>query len=245
MDEKETRIFKAVKEGTAEELKNSVTVRDVTGETKIPYETCYKYLRRLVRKGFLNRDKEKGRNIYSVLREKTPKQVFISEVKSSEEPVKLMDFILRSIKASSTRHGGDNTSLIDPITGKKIRVLTNENENNKRMSVEEEYPYEYPYDELKTSERSKEPLSEEEKKFKKLFVEETKRENGKKPTVQETVEYAYSQITKRLPDKTTGDMFAHDLQFKGLSKEEAEKVLDKLFDEGLLAQDPEGWLVKV
>lgn len=64
-------------------------------------------------------------------------------------------------------------------------------------------------------------------------------------SVQEIIEYAYSQMAKRLPDKTTGDMFIHDLQFKDLSKEEAEKHLEKLLDEGTLTYDPDGWLVKV
>jgi len=65
-----------------------------------------------------------------------------------------------------------------------------------------------------------------------------------KPTVQEAIEYASSQMAQRLPDNTTGDMFLHDLKFKGLSKEEAEKLLNRLTDEGSLAYDNEGWLVK-
>jgi len=64
-------------------------------------------------------------------------------------------------------------------------------------------------------------------------------------SVQEAIEHAYSQMAKRLPDKTTGDMFLHDLQFKNLSKEEAEKLLIQLLDEGVLAYDKDGWLVKI
>lgn len=67
----------------------------------------------------------------------------------------------------------------------------------------------------------------------------------KSPTAQEAIEYAFSMMTKRLPDNTTGDMFLHDLQFKGLDQEEAEKLLNRLFDEGILAYDNEGWLVKI
>jgi len=65
------------------------------------------------------------------------------------------------------------------------------------------------------------------------------------PTIREAIEYAYSQMVKRLPDKTTGDNFIHDLVIKGLSKEEAEKLLNKLTEEGPLGYDKEGWLVKI
>lgn len=65
------------------------------------------------------------------------------------------------------------------------------------------------------------------------------------PTIQEAVKRAFEMIAKRLPDKTTGDMFIHDLVVKGLGKEEAEKLLNRLFDEGTLAYDKDGWLIKV
>ena len=64
------------------------------------------------------------------------------------------------------------------------------------------------------------------------------------PSVQEAVEYALEMMAKRLPDHTTGDAFINDLQFKGLTEEQAEKLLEKLTDEGLLGYDDEGWLVK-
>lgn len=65
------------------------------------------------------------------------------------------------------------------------------------------------------------------------------------PTIQETIEYAVNMMAKRKPDNTTEDMFLHDLQVKNMNKEEAQKVLDKLTDEGILAYDPQGWLVQV
>jgi len=64
-------------------------------------------------------------------------------------------------------------------------------------------------------------------------------------TIQEAREYAFDMMAKRLPDKITGDTFIHDLQFKNLSKEEARKLLNRLLDEGVLAYDKEGWLVKI
>jgi len=59
------------------------------------------------------------------------------------------------------------------------------------------------------------------------------------------IEYAFEMMEKRLPDNSTGDNIIHDFTAKGLDQEEAKKLLNKLLDEGLLAQDPEGWIVKV
>jgi len=181
LDEKEERIFHAVKEGG-----DSVTVRDVTEETKIPYETCYRYLERLVHKGFLNQDKEKGRNIYSILGENTPKQLFVSEMKSSGDPTALMDFVLESLKDSSTLHGGEEILLIDPISGAEVKV--NIKGNGQSNITVEKKNYSYPYEELKTSERSENVLSEEEKKPKQVVITEIKRENEKKPDITRVLE---------------------------------------------------------
>jgi len=63
-------------------------------------------------------------------------------------------------------------------------------------------------------------------------------------SIEEAIEYALEMMVKRLPSKSTGDDFLHSLQFKRLSKEEAEKVLTKLIEEGFLGYDVDGWLVK-
>ena len=69
--------------------------------------------------------------------------------------------------------------------------------------------------------------------------------SSREKSVQEAIEYALEMMAKRHPDKTTEDDFLHDFKWKGkLSDEEARKVLDGLTDEGLLAYDREGWLVK-
>jgi len=41
-----------------------VTARFVADETGIPYKTVYRLMEKLVEKGFLNKDKKGGRNIY-------------------------------------------------------------------------------------------------------------------------------------------------------------------------------------
>jgi len=169
LDEKEERIFEAIGEVSA-------TIRAVTEETKIPYETCYRYLERLVQKGFLNKDHEKGKNIYSILGKNKPKQLFVSEVKSSEDPATLMKFILESFKDSSTLHGGREVLLIDPLTGNEVRVNTTE--NNEVTITAENRSYTYPYEELKTFERSEETISEVKKEPKQVVIGEIKRETG-------------------------------------------------------------------
>jgi len=61
----------------------------------------------------------------------------------------------------------------------------------------------------------------------------------------EIIEYGFKMMEKRLPDNSTGDNIVHDFMIKGLDQEDAKRLLDKLLDEGLLAQDPDGWVVKV
>jgi len=68
--------------------------------------------------------------------------------------------------------------------------------------------------------------------------------SSKDSTVQEALNYAFKMLDERPNNKSTGDIFIQDLQFKGLSKEEAEKLHDKLTEEGPLGYDNEGWLMK-
>ena len=127
-----------------------------------------------------------------------------------------------------------------------MRKLTAENEVN----IEEIYEHHYSPTLLDT-ELSR--FSEQ------IFPEGSKRIEGVKPqkkaedvlrteksTIQESVEYALEMMTKRKPEHTTGDDFIHDLKWKGkLRDEEARKLFDGLLEEGKLAYDLDGWLVRV
>lgn len=172
LDEKEQRIFQAVEKGESE----SVTCRYVADKTKVPYKTCYRYLDRLIEKGFLNKDKEGGKNIYSVLSEKTPKTFLISEGRNVEKPEELMEFILDSFKDFSPSHGGPNIVLIDPITGNEVKANTKEN-GESDITVENK-EYFYPYEKVRSSERSEETPSEAEKELKKLLPSKIRKEKA-------------------------------------------------------------------
>ncbi len=150
LDKKERKIFDAVKNGSVGESIPSVTCRLVCEETKIPYETCYRYLERLVEKGFLNKDQEKGRNLYSILYE-TSKQLFISQMKSDEGPKSVIEHILESFEGSSTLHGGTDLSFIDPLTGEEVKI-----DGESKVTVEKK-KYLSPYEELKSSETGENP----------------------------------------------------------------------------------------
>ena len=155
LDKKEQRIFQAVKKN--QEI-FEITCRYVADETKIPYKTCYRYLNRLIEKGFLNKDKPKGRNIYSVLSEKTPKMFLISKGGNVEKPEESIKVILESFRGFSLSHGGTDIVLIDPITGDEVKTNILEGEEPNITIENKEYPY--PYEKVRKSERGKETPSE-------------------------------------------------------------------------------------
>lgn len=128
LDMKEQQIFYAVKKGCSE-LEQDVTARFVAEETGIPYKTCYRLLEKLVEKGFVNKDKKQGRNIYSVFSWKEPKTLLIGEGRSKINPEKLMEFVLSLVGDFSPSHNPTDGEyfLIDPITGEKVTL---EFENN-------------------------------------------------------------------------------------------------------------------
>jgi len=175
LDEKEQRIFNAVKKG--EKMKENVTCRYVANETKIPYKTCYRYLDKLIEKGFVNKDKEGGKNIYSVLSEKTPKIFLISEGSNVENPEELMKGILKLSKGFSPSHGGTEIVLIDPLSGDEVKADIKEGEEPEITVEKKEYLY--PYEKVRRSERSEETPSEHENKPKTLLPSETGKEKPK------------------------------------------------------------------
>jgi uncharacterized C2H2 Zn-finger protein len=99
----------------------------VAEETGIPYKTCYRLLEKMIEKGFLNKDKKQGRNIYSAFKEKEPKEFLISVDISPNSPVKLLEQVLCFVGDFSPSHhpteGG--YSLIDPLSGQKLTVEFN------------------------------------------------------------------------------------------------------------------------
>jgi len=134
LDVKEQQIFNCVKEGMPliregkETKTRDVTSRYVADQTGIPYKTCYRLLEKMVEKGFLNKDKRKGKNVYSVFREKEPKEFLIGVDISQNSPDKLLEQVLSFVGDFSPSHGDEKGgySLIDPLTGDRLTVEFND-----------------------------------------------------------------------------------------------------------------------
>lgn len=169
LDEKEQKIYQAVKNGVMEE----VTCRYTANEVMIPYKTCYRYLEKLVDKGFLLKDKKQGRNIYSVFSEKKPKEFLMLQGRNFEQPKQLMQFILKSFRGFSLSHRGrDIIFFVDPITGEEVRVNA-----NGEVTVREKI-YSYPREKVRRSKRGRETVSELENKPKPILPSEMRNEKS-------------------------------------------------------------------
>lgn len=170
---KEQQIFEVVK--------GIVTCRDVAESTKIPYKTCYVYLEKLVDKGYLNQDKEKNRNIYSVLSiEKKPKSFLFSLRRNEESPEHLVKVVLGTVRNSSTDKppGEDTHTFVDPLKGCQITVKRNGEQDEVTIDAQRYvYPSPPPY-QLRSSEPSKEPILELENKPNSLLPIENRTENS-------------------------------------------------------------------
>ena len=170
---KEQQIFEVVKE--------VVTCRDVADATKIPYKTCYNYLEKLVDKGYLNQDKEKNRNIYSVLcKEMKPKTFLFSVRRNEESPEQLVKVVLDTIRNSSTDKplGEDIYTFVDPLKGYQIIIKRSGEQDEVTIDTQRYvYPSLPPY-QRGSSEPSKEPVSEPEKNLNSLLPSENRTENS-------------------------------------------------------------------
>jgi len=256
LDEKEERIFQAVKNGAD-------SCRGVANETKIPYKTCYRYLDRLIEKGFINKDKERGKNIYSLLSEGMPKTFLISEGRNIEKPDELMNYILSSFSAFSLSHEGGDIFLIDPLTAGKLRV----EKYGENWLVTLEFPdpeiksYPYPNEKVRSVERSEIYPSEREKKVKTLLHSEKRKEKpisqqSKSTKPKSTDEIFFSQkepkkqslreleeLLRSTWQKGTTEEFIELIHQKSdLDRLEANEFVAKLIGEGKIAYDPEGLL---
>jgi len=236
LDEKEQKIFMAVKEAGMSE----VTVKRVANETRIPYKTCYRYLEKLIDKGFLLKDKEKGRNVYSVFSEKKPKDLIIAQGRNFENPESLMKFILDPFQGFSLSHQDiDTTSFIDPITGEKVNVTTGEDE---AVITVENTTHPYPYEKVRSSERSEETLLEMEKEPKQLLpsgmISSPKAKNETKPhsdTIQSTTMFRVKSWGQTHRNER-GEISLLDLAdfAKKELKQNPQRVIKLAFDQAIL-----------
>ena len=181
LDEKETLIFEAVKKIALTE-DSSVSIREVTNETKIPYETNRRYLDRLVDKGFLNKDKVSNKNVYSILSQNKDNKLILSSMRRYSDPKKLTEYILKTVRDSSTHHGVRELILFyDPLDGSQITITGESKDDQTIFAVEttslEEIEFDnikeslYPHGEMRSSQRGTETASEQEKEPKYLPID--------------------------------------------------------------------------
>ncbi|RLI41221.1 hypothetical protein DRO64_07850 [Candidatus Bathyarchaeota archaeon] len=181
LDRKEQMIYQVVRDG------GSVSCRLVSQATGIPYKTVYRYLDKLIEKGFIVKDKEGGRNVYSVLEQKTPKTLLIGEGRNVENPKDLMRFILNSFPSFSLSHKDTEVIIIDPITGDKVTVTNNDGEWKIDVEPQEyEFPYcdsvdfnniSIPREKVRSSEISENHVSKEEKSLERFLPSEMRNKN--------------------------------------------------------------------
>ncbi|MEM3627733.1 MAG: helix-turn-helix domain-containing protein, partial [Candidatus Bathyarchaeia archaeon] len=164
LNPKEQLIFDAVKNAIGED----VTVRCVAEETGIPYKTCYDLLEKMVEKGFINKDKKQGRNVYSVLREKQPKTLLADKDINFKSPEQLIEQVLKyagnfSPLLSPAIEVDCNNIIVDPLNGQIIIVQWNN--GNPIVKVEEnsiQYPPSQPVEQWRSHQKATETPSKTE-----------------------------------------------------------------------------------
>jgi predicted transcriptional regulator len=171
---REQQIFDAIK-GTV-----AVTCREVADNTKIPYKTCYNYLEKLVDKGYLNQDKDKNRNMYSILSNTKPKSFLFSVRRDAESPEQLVKVVSDTIRNSRTEQllAGDTYTFVDPLKG--YRIIVRQKEEQDEVTIDtQEYVYPSPTPAQKrSSEPSKESISDSENKPNSFLLTENRAKNS-------------------------------------------------------------------
>jgi len=241
LNEREQRIFMAVKEAGMTE----VTCKYVANETRISYKTCYRYLEKLIEKGFLLKDKERGRNVYSAFSGKKPKELIITQVRNFGNPELLMKFILNSFQGfSPSHHNTDTTSFIDPITGEKVNVTIGEDEE--AVITAENITHPYPYEKMRSSERSKETPLETEKEPKQPLpsgmIRDTKAQIETKAhsdTIQSTTMFHVKSWGQTYRNER-GEISLLDLAdyIEKELKQQPQRVIKLAFDQAILMPSP-------
>ena len=168
---REQQIFDAVN--------GTVTCRDVADNTKIPYKTCYNYLEKLVNKGYLNQDKDKNRNVYTILSTAKPKSFLFSVKRDAESPEQLIKVVLDTTRNSRTEQllAEETYTFVDPLKGYQITVRQKEEQDEVTIDTQG-YVYPSPTPAQRgSSEPSKEPVLELEKKPNLLLPGENRAEN--------------------------------------------------------------------
>ena len=155
-------------------VKNSpepLTVRQVAEKTKYQYTKNYSTLEKLVDKGWLVKDKQGNKNVYSVLKEESEEKLSSIFFERDMSPVEVMKKVLRLARNFHTFTGDINIlKIIDPITGETVKVT----KKGPAYFVTTEPPsedlinYPYPPRKRESSERSEKQVSDSQKEHEKL-----------------------------------------------------------------------------
>lgn len=140
LNPKEYTVYSAIKTAPHD---IDVTCRYIANESGLPYKTAYRYLEKLIEKGYVLKDRKGGRNVYSISSTKTPKEFLILERRNLGSPKELIDFVLDVVEDFSSSYSDMNTiTFVDPITGDVITC----SKNNGTITTEVERKlYLWPY----------------------------------------------------------------------------------------------------
>jgi len=113
----ERRIYDLVRE------LNKATVREIADRTKLGYTTCYEILEGLVRRGYLNKDKEGRANIYTVLVELENGELSGTFAERNPTPDSLVELISTLLPNFQTFGEMAVDVIVDPVHGTPLRKL--------------------------------------------------------------------------------------------------------------------------
>lgn len=141
------------------------TVREIADNTKLGYTTCYEVLEGLVKRGYLNKDKEGRTNIYTILIELENGELSGTFAERNPTPDSLIKLISELVPNFRTFDG------VDPISGEHIfydpsrKLESSEREKNREDFEEKDISNLSP----KVNESLNEPTEEERAKFKDIL----------------------------------------------------------------------------
>jgi DNA-binding Lrp family transcriptional regulator len=235
---KERTIYNVVKE------QGTVTTRDVVDQTRIPYETVYKRLERLVARGYLNKDDANKSNKYSLIPNKHINELVFSDTTRYSDPKALMTMILNAIDISSTRHRDTGMNFIDPVTGQYVSVDFTESpaEVNDQGHPVIEYTitvhesdtaitkYPHPDDELTTYQPTEKTLQKHEKKTKEVVDSKKTTKKSPKPIG----EFYPQPLLEHLPYGSKAQILQVIQKVSDYSDKACERVFQHLIEDGLI-----------
>ena len=146
-------------------------MKQVAEKTKFAYTKNYTTLEKLVTKGWLIKDKQGNKNVYSVLKENSQEKLSSIFFERNMSPVEVMKKVLRLARNFHTFTGNTNIlKIIDPITGETVKVT----KKGPAYFVTTEPPsedlinYPYPPRKCESSKRSEKRVSDSQKEHEKL-----------------------------------------------------------------------------